>query len=101
ASGSFTFTLEGAGQSHEFSVTDKAGNTASASVTGVNIDKTAPTINASRSPAANGNGWNNTDVLASYTASDDLSGLDPAGSATGSHNFTAEGANQSHTFTVY
>ena len=77
---------------------DNSGNTATTSFSGINIDKTAPTISASRSPAANGASWNNTDVLASYAASDALSGL---GSPTsGSFNFTSEGANQSHMFTV-
>ncbi len=43
--------------------TDLAGNTAAASDSAAfKIDKTAPTASASRSPAANGNGWNNTDV---------------------------------------
>ena len=56
-------------------------------------------ISASRSPAANGFGWNNTDVTASYTAGDTLSGLsDPA---SGSFTFTTEGSNQSHIFTVH
>src|SRR6476469_320928 len=37
-------------------VTDNVGNTATAS-TIVQLDKTAPTITGSRTPAANGNGW--------------------------------------------
>jgi len=63
---------EGAAQFFTFSVTDQAGNSASFSVSNVSIDKTAPTINANRTPAANANGWNNTDVTANYTASDAL-----------------------------
>ncbi|MBW3597896.1 MAG: cadherin-like domain-containing protein [Planctomycetes bacterium] len=89
---------EGAGQSVTGTVTDKAGNSASASVGGINIDKTAPSITAQRDTAANAHGWNNTDVASSYSAADALSGL--LSSASGSHTFTAEGANQSHTFTV-
>jgi hypothetical protein len=100
ASDSHLFNTEGAAQSHTFTVSDKAGNSNSAAITNVNIDKTAPSITASRTPAANGFGWNNTDVTASYTASDALSGLDASSAATGSHLFNTEGANQSHTFTV-
>ena len=99
ATGSFTFTTEGAGQSHSFTVTDLAGNSASATINSVNIDRQAPTINAQRDTAANANGWNNTNVASSYTASDNgPAGL--AGPATGSFTFTTEGAGQSHTFTV-
>jgi hypothetical protein len=98
--GSFTFSNEGAGQSHTFTVTDLAGNTASFTVNGVNIDKTAPSINAGRTPAPNANGWNNTDVLASYTATDGLSGFNSGPTSEGSFTFMLEGANQSHTFSV-
>ena len=66
---------EGANQSATGSCTDLAGNSASATVSGINIDKTAPTITAQRDTAANANGWNNGDVSASYSASDALSGL--------------------------
>ena len=91
-------STEGANQSAAGSCTDKAGNSAPATASGINIDKTVPEVSASRLPAANAFGWNNTNVTASYTASDVLSGLSsPAG---GSHLFDAEGAGQSHTFTV-
>jgi hypothetical protein len=89
---------EGPNQSATGNCTDKAGNSASATASGINIDKTAPLITASRAPAANANGWNNTDVTASYSASDALSGL--ANPPTGSYVFTTEGAGQSHTFSV-
>jgi hypothetical protein len=89
---------EGANQSVLGAVTDLAGNTASATVSGINIDETVPSITAQRDTPANSFGWNNTDVASSYSASDALSGL--ATPATGSFNFTAEGAGQSHTFTV-
>jgi Ca2+-binding RTX toxin-like protein len=98
ASGNFLFAAEGAGQSHLFTVTDLAGNSASAIVSNVNIDLTAPTLNAHRDTPANAFGWNNTNVLTSYTAGDALSGLDSP--ASGSFTFTADGANQSHTYTV-
>ncbi|MDX6229227.1 MAG: large repetitive protein, partial [Frankiales bacterium] len=54
--------------------TDNVGNSASGSKV-VKLDKTAPTITGSRTPAANGNGWNNTDVTVSFTSSDATSGI--------------------------
>jgi hypothetical protein len=54
---------------------DIAGNIGSASYT-AKIDQTAPTASASASPAANSNGWNNTDVTVSFSGSDGLSGID-------------------------
>ena len=57
------------------SCSDKAGNTSVATLSGINIDKTAPVTTASASPAANGNGWNNTNVTVSYFGEDDLSGI--------------------------
>src|SRR5262249_9181092 len=65
----------------------------------VNVDQTRPTIMAQRVTPANPEGWNNSDVVISYTASDGLSGL-PGGTDTRSFTFTAEGTWQSHTFTV-
>src|SRR5207244_2271897 len=41
----------------------------------INIDKTTPTLTASRDIAANENGWNNSNVTVSFTASDALSGV--------------------------
>jgi hypothetical protein len=48
---------------------------APATVSGINIDRTAPTASASRSPAANAYGWNNGDVTVSFAGSDALSGI--------------------------
>src|SRR5206468_1077695 len=99
ATGSFVFTTEGANQSHPFTVTDVAGNSATATVDSVNIDKTAPTASfGAASPAANAAGWNKTDVSIPFTSSDALSGIDTP--TTGTFTFSSEGANQSHTFTV-
>jgi probable HAF family extracellular repeat protein len=89
---------EGQNQIATATAVDLAGNSASATVGGINIDKTAPSISASRAPASNVHGWNNTDVLAGYSASDTLSGL--ASPPAGSHVFNSEGVNQSHTFNV-
>ena len=78
---------------------DNAGNNSATISSGpYKIDLTAPTLSTSRSPAANSYGWNRTNVTASYTARDTLSGL--ATPASGSYVFTTEGANQSTTFTA-
>ena len=69
-----TVTTEGAGQVITGTATDKAGNTATTSVT-LNIDKTAPLITASVSPAPNAYGWHNSDVTVTFTCSDALSGI--------------------------
>ena len=55
--------------------TDNAGNSADALVS-VQLDKTAPTIAGSKSPAANANGWHNSDVTVSFTCQDALSGIE-------------------------
>jgi hypothetical protein len=56
------------------SCADNAGNTGHASYN-VKVDKTAPSITATAAPAANGNGWNNTDVTVTFTCADGLSGV--------------------------
>jgi hypothetical protein len=80
-----TVATEGKGQTVTGSVTDQAGKTNSASAT-VNLDKTAPVVTASAAPPANAAGWNNTDVVVTYTCADSLSGvaLCPSGSTVSS-----------------
>ena len=57
------------------SVTDVAGNTATASVS-VQLDRTAPTISASVAPVPNANGWNKGDsAVVSFTCGDTGSGF--------------------------
>lgn len=48
---------------------DRAGNVTTPSFT-IKIDKDAPMITGTASPAANGAGWNNTDVLVHFTCLD-------------------------------
>jgi hypothetical protein len=85
-----TVTVEGAGQVVSGTAVDKAGNSASTSVT-LNIDKTPPTITASAAPPANGNGWNNGDVVVTFTCADGLSGVATCPAPV---TVAAEGANQ-------
>jgi hypothetical protein len=92
-----TLSGEGGSQSVGGTAVDNAGNTASTTVSGINIDKTAPTISGSASPAANGAGWNNTDVTVSFTCGDILSGVASCGLA---QTLSSEGAGQSVTGTA-
>jgi hypothetical protein len=73
------------------SATDRLGNSNTGSKT-VKLDKTAPSISGSRSPGANANGWNNTDVTVSFTCSDALAGIK---SCPGPQTVSTQGANQS------
>ncbi|MBL8291333.1 MAG: VCBS repeat-containing protein [Bryobacterales bacterium] len=68
-----------------------SGGTATQSVT-VKRDGTPPAILASRSPAPNANGWNNSAVTVSFACSDTLSGPTSPGSA---FVLSSDGAGQS------
>jgi hypothetical protein len=87
-----TLTGEGEGQLVTGTAVDRAGNSASATVSGINIDKTPPTATGSASPAANAYGWNNTDVTVSFSGTDALSGID---SCSAPVVLSSEGADQS------
>ncbi|HET9655133.1 MAG TPA: PxKF domain-containing protein [Kineosporiaceae bacterium] len=77
---------------------DKAGNTEKANNATVKIDKTAPTIKHVQDPAANSNGWNNTDVTVTFTCDDgDGSGI---ASCTTPQTVTTEGTGQPVTGTA-
>jgi len=69
----------------------------------INIDKTAPTISASRTPAANSDGWNKTDVTVQFSCGDPVHGGTASGvvSCPGDVTVSGEGANQSVTRTVF
>jgi hypothetical protein len=76
-----TMTTEGADQAANGTCTDVAGNESAADEVTVSIDKTEPSATASAAPAANGDGWNNSDVTVSFAGTDTLSGIaacDPA-----------------------
>ncbi|HET8651960.1 MAG TPA: PxKF domain-containing protein [Gaiellaceae bacterium] len=66
-----------AGQTATGTATDKAGNSESVTVDGINIDKVAPSIVGSIAPAApNGsNGWYVTAPTVSFSCNDSLSGV--------------------------
>src|SRR5205823_4328544 len=68
-------TTDGANQVVSGTARDKAGNTASASVT-VNLDKTPPTVTGSVAPTPNAAGWNDSNVTVTFTCSDAGSGVD-------------------------
>jgi hypothetical protein len=68
------WSTNGSGQSVSGGCTDRAGNVGQASVTGINIDSTVPTAAATLNPAANANGWNNSDVTVSFAGADSLPG---------------------------
>ena len=87
-------TREGANQIASRAFSDRAGNSASASVSGINIDLTRPTIDSSLAPPANANGWNNTSVTVSFLCNDALSGVDSCSPAA---LVTAEGSSQART----
>jgi len=86
-------SAEGQGESATGSCLDKAGNSASVTVGGINIDKTSPTITGSRSSPPNANGWNNVTITVSFACSDTLSGV----SSFSSPLTLGEGAGQSVT----
>jgi hypothetical protein len=90
---SFTISTEGT-TTVTFFATDFAGNVESAKTVTINLDKTPPTITGLRSPAANANGWNNTDVTVTFQCTDTISGLASGNPPTPSV-LSAEGANQS------
>ncbi len=91
-----TLTSDTVGTTVTCSATNGAGLTTSSSVT-VKIDKTAPTISGSRTPAPNANGWNNTDVFVSFSCADSVSGI---AACSGDTTVSTEGAGQSVTGTA-
>jgi large repetitive protein len=54
---------------------DVAGNVEPAHTVVVRVDKTAPTIGHTQTPAPNAAGWNNSDVMVEFACADSLSGI--------------------------
>jgi hypothetical protein len=93
-----TTLSEGAAQSYTGTATDWAGNSTDDIVSGINIDTTAPTINATLTPGTGPNaaGWYKTPIDVDFTCLDGLSGIDTCiGDAD-----LGEGENQSATGTA-
>jgi hypothetical protein len=89
-------TADQGATTYSCSATSAGGSAGPVDVT-VKRDATKPTISGSASPAANGNGWNNTDVTVSFTCNDNLSGVASCGPNT---TLSAEGSGQSVTGTA-
>jgi hypothetical protein len=71
-------TADQAETSYSCSASSAGGSAGPASVS-IKRDATAPSISGSASPAANGDGWNNSDVTVSFTCADTLSGIASCG----------------------
>ena len=87
---------DGFDQTASATVIDLAGNSTSVSIEHISVDKVAPTLTATRDIAANGNGWNNSDVTVSFEASDALSG----GVSSPASQVFSDGFDQTATATV-
>jgi YD repeat-containing protein len=70
---------------------DSADNEESHHNQSISIDTTSPTIAGTRTPAANADGWSNASVVVSFSASDNLSGVE---SVTTPVTLTTEGLGQ-------
>jgi hypothetical protein len=93
--GTTTVTISAEGTTTlTFFGTDNAGNQEAPKTLTIQIDKTPPSISGARTPAANANGWNNTNVTVRFQCADSLSGL-AAGSPPAPTVLSAEGAAQS------
>jgi hypothetical protein len=74
-----------------------AGGSAGPVTVTIKRDATSPSISGSASPAANGAGWNNSDVAVSFSCDDNLSGVASCGPDA---TLSTEGAGQSVPGTV-
>ena len=88
-----TVASQGAGQSVTGTATDMVGNATSATVGGINVDLTSPTLTGAATSAPNADGWYKGDVGVHWTCGDDLSGV--AGSCPADNTVTGEGENLS------
>jgi hypothetical protein len=88
-------TSEGAGQIVPGTAVDRAGNKASTTVRGINVDKTPPTITGAPTSKPNANGWYGQPVEVQWTCQDQatLSGL-ATGACPSPASVATEGPNQ-------
>ncbi len=95
-----TLFAEGANRSLTAQCTDRAGNTVSDTRSGLNLDRTAPTLEwTAAAPAANAAGWHNTDVTLAFSTADAVSGVASTSQAT-PLVLATEGADVTGTVTV-
>jgi hypothetical protein len=73
-----SITADQAAAAYSCSATSAGGSTGPVSVS-LKRDATKPTIAGVASPAANGDGWNNSDVTVAFTCTDNLSGVASCG----------------------
>jgi alpha-tubulin suppressor-like RCC1 family protein len=85
----YTFTQQGRDLTYQVPVLDIAGNVGQAGRT-LSIDRTAPSIVASATTAANAAGWYRANVSVAFACSDALSGLN--GSCPAAQTLSMEGA---------
>ena len=88
-----TVNTTGANQNFTGTAIDRAGNSATASVT-LNIQppaSTPPSISASLSPAPNAHGWENSPTIVTFTCA---AGSNPVATCPSSQTINTEGANQ-------
>ncbi|MGZ7062341.1 MAG: IPT/TIG domain-containing protein [Candidatus Angelobacter sp.] len=88
-------TTAGANQTFSGTATDRAGNTASTSVT-FSVQQAALSVSASAAPAPNAAGWNNSDVTVSFLCAGGVPPLQCPAAQT----VSTEGANQTVSGTV-
>src|SRR6185437_2137 len=81
---------EGTAQSKTVTATDNAGNTASYTVSNINVDETDPRLTGTPTTAPNANGWYDGDVSINWTCSDS-GGSGIAGSCPANDTITGEG----------
>ncbi|HAM27010.1 MAG TPA: hypothetical protein DCP11_10015, partial [Microbacteriaceae bacterium] len=89
-----TISGQGTNLGASASIFDKAGNKKTASVTGINIDRTAPVIAGGPTTSPNAAGWYRDQVVVDFTCTDNLSGV---ASCPTSKLITGDGAGQSVT----
>jgi Bacterial Ig domain/G8 domain len=91
-----TVTTEGADHSVTGTCTDAAGHTATRTVDSIQLDKSAPMLDAQREPEAGPGGWDTAEVTVTFACDDPLSGV---ASLTDPVTVSSDGANQSATGT--
>ncbi len=93
---SSVISSNGANQTVSGTATDVAGNTATATAN-VNLEQSGPTVTASVSPTANSAGWNDSNVIVTFTCNPSVS---PIASCSPAQTVSSQGVGQVVTGTV-